>query len=532
MTKRHTKPMAWVLVAVAVLQWGPVLDACTILGVGRKAMADGTTVVSHNDDSTVANYPLRIVPAQDWPEGATRKIVANSHTLEGGNALGTMPQVRHTFRYFMSRYSFMNEKGVAIAESTFGIEADTPRGKQVKEVMYTKNEGIADCWLIQDVALERAATAREAVQVMGKIVDEFGFLTETGGGGETMTITDGLETWVAEFYGREMWAAVRIPEDHVFVAANRARIEEVNLADKANYLGSPKLVSFAVEQRWFDPKAGKPFVVHDIYAPDDPVSSSRREWRVFDIVAPSLDLPANLARYPFSVKPDHPLTVEDVRRIASDYYEGTPYDLTKGPAAGPWGDPIRYVNRGGKGAFERSINVQRTYYLHVGQVNAALPEPLRGISWFGYGAPDTSYLTPLWAAMTDLPAFLGRGDRYGAFDRESGWWTNIYVQQMAELHYSEAIKHVRAARTPRQTMLYELTPTVADSAAKIYATDPNAALNLITEFASTNAWAWQRDWLALGDLLLGKYALGMVDGHAIGYPQWWNEVIGYKPVVR
>ena len=182
--------------------------------------------------------------------------------------------------------------------------------------------------------------------------------------------------------------------------------------------------------------------------------------------------------------------------------------MTKGPAAGPWGNPIRYVNRGGKGSFERSINVQRTYYLHIGQVNAALPEPLRGTSWFGYGAPDTSYLTPLWAAMTELPAFLGRGDRYGAFDRESGFWTNIYVQQMAELHYNEAIKHVRAAREPRLNMLYDVTPKLLAEAAKTYAKDPAAAINTLTQFANANAVAWQRDWLALGDLLLGKYALG------------------------
>jgi dipeptidase len=367
---------------------------------------------------------------------------------------------------------------------------------------------------------------------MGRLVEEFGFLTETGGGGETMTVTDGTETWVAEFYGKDLWAAVRVPEDHVFVAANRARIPEVNLADKANCLAAPGLVSFAVTQGWYDPKAGKPFVVHEIYAPDDPVTSSRREWRVFDIVAPSLKLPANLARYPFSVKPDRPLTVEDIRAIKADYYEGTPYDMTKGPAAGPWGNPIRYVNRGGKGSFERSINVQRTYYLHIAQVNAALPEPLRGTSWFGYGAPDTSYLTPLWAAMTELPAFLGRGDRYGPFDRESGWWTNIYVQQMAELHYNEAIKHVRAAREPRLRMLYEATPRLLESAAKAYAKDPDAALNTITQFAASNAVAWQHDWLALGDALLGKYALGMVDGLTVGYPPWWNEVIGYKPLIR
>ena len=159
--------------------------------------------------------------------------------------------------------------------------------------MWTKGDGLVDCWLAQDVALERAATAREAVQVMGKLVEEFGFLTETGGGGETMTITDGTETWVAEFYGRDIWAAVRIPEDHVFVAANRARIGEINLADKANVMASPKIVSFAVEQGWFDPKAGKPFLVNKIYAPDEPVTSSRREWRVFDLIAPSLKLPAD-----------------------------------------------------------------------------------------------------------------------------------------------------------------------------------------------------------------------------------------------
>jgi dipeptidase len=134
--------------------------------------------------------------------------------------------------------------------------------------------------------------------------------------------------------------------------------------------------------------------------------------------------------------------------------------------------------------------------------------------------------------MTDLPAFLGRGERYGPFDRESAFWVNIYVQQMAELHYSEAIKHVRAARAPRQAMLYEVTPTILAEAAKTYAKDPAAALNTITQFANANAVAWQRDWLALGDLLLGKYAMGMVDGQTVGYPQWWNDVIGYKPLIR
>jgi dipeptidase len=134
--------------------------------------------------------------------------------------------------------------------------------------------------------------------------------------------------------------------------------------------------------------------------------------------------------------------------------------------------------------------------------------------------------------MDELPAHLGRGDRYGAFDRESGFWTNIYVQQMAELHFNEAIKHVNAAREPRLTMLYAVTPRVLELAAQTYAKDPKAAINMLTQFGSANAIAWQQEWLKLGDILLGKYAMGMVDGHPTGYPQWWNDLIGYKPLIR
>jgi dipeptidase len=55
----------------------------------------------------------------------------------------------------------------------------------------------------------------------------------------------------------------------------------------------------------------------------------RREWRVFDLVAPSLKLDPNQENYPFSVKPEKKLTVEDLMKIFADTYEGTDYDMTK-----------------------------------------------------------------------------------------------------------------------------------------------------------------------------------------------------------
>jgi hypothetical protein len=103
---------------------------------------------------------------------------------------------------------------------------------------------------------------------------------------------------------------------------------------------------------------------------------------------------------------------------------------------------------------------------------------------------------------------------------------------MAELHFNEAIKHVRAAREPRLNMLYAVTPKVLELAAQTYPKDPTAAVNMLTQYGSANAIAWQQEWLKLGDTLLGKYAMGMIDGQTTGYPPWWNDVIGYKPLVR
>jgi dipeptidase len=74
--------------------------------------------------------------------------------------------------------------------------------------------------------------------------------------------------------------------------------------------------------------------------------ATRRVWRVFGLVAPSLDLPGDTNMwgddYPFSVRADSVLTPQDLMRIQRDHYEGTKYDMTQGLAAGPYGDPNRW----------------------------------------------------------------------------------------------------------------------------------------------------------------------------------------------
>ena len=509
--------------------------ACTIIAAGKNATVDGSAIITHNDDSTVANFKLFIVPEADYPEGAERDVILKDHDYPGdAQVVGKIPQVKHTYRYFKSRYSFMNENGVAIGEATNSVVVTDARSEKVKKVMETDAVGMLDAWMTQDIMLERATSAREAVEIMGKLVEDYGWFDA----GETMNLTDGNETWIIEFYGNKIWAAWRVPDDEVFVAANRARLRNLNLTDKENVKYCPDLVTYAVAQGFIDQKDvdEKNFSPADVYSPNQELYAMRREWRAFDLMAPSLKLDPNATVLPMSVKPDKKLSVDDIFKIKGDWYEGTSFDLSKGPAAGPWGDPIRYANRSSENrqaAWERSINMHRTCYVHIGQVKGDLPKEIRGISWYGYGAADTTYLTPLWPIMKDLPKFYQTGSRYEEFRRDSGWWVNTYVQQMAELRYQDARKDIHAAREPKLAALYMLTPIVQQKAADLIKDGKrDEAINLITDYAYSNAVDWNQRWLALGDWLLGEYAMGYKNFKTTPYPEWWNKTVEFTQPVR
>ncbi|PIE55030.1 MAG: peptidase C69 [Dethiosulfovibrio peptidovorans] len=522
---KNKKLISLVVTLCFVAVFAMAASACTIVAVGKKATVNGTSIITHNDDSTSANFKLWIIPEKDWPAGSVRELIMNDHGYKPGEVMGETSQVKHTYRYFKSRYSFMNEMGLAMGESTFGTQ-----DAEIKKDLVTDSDGIIDCWLAQDIALERAATAREAVRIMGDLVEEYGW----AGSGETMDITDGNEVWIAEFYGRDLWCAVRMPDDMFFVSANRARLRDIDLTDKENVMHSPNLISYGVKKGWIrrlDVDATK-FSPADVYAPNDKLYATRRVWRAQELVAPSLKQGPSEYNYPLFVKPDKKLSVWDVFKIKGDYYQGTAYDLTKGPAAGPWGNPLRYANKG-KGSWERSINMHRTCYVHIGEVNPKISGPFKGISWFGYGAPDTTYLTPLWPVMKELPKFYEVGSRYEDFRRDSGWWVNSYVQQMATLRYCEAIKEIYALRDPKMKLQFSETYAVQKDAAELWNHGKKAAaVDLVSTFAYDRAVDWNRTWLKLGDHLLGNYALGYQNFKITGYPQEWNDFIGYGPLKR
>lgn len=533
------KIIALVLVLMMSLSCIQGALACTILAAGKDATVDGATIVSQTDDSSVADFRLWAIPSMKGGEGITRDLVLDSHnygdygdypnTKDYGNGMlvAEIPQPEDTNRYFHSRYSFINDAGVAMGESTFSISTATEYGKKVKELVYGGFDGLIDCWNAQDIALEQADSAREAVEVMGALVEEHLWSQS----GETINIGDGDEVWIMEIYGRDLWAAFRLPDDALFVGANRARINTFDFEDKENFLCSANLKSFAVDNGLWKEEDGN-FSPADIYAPNDSAYAFRREWRGMDLVAPSLGLDPELADQalqPLYVVPDKKVSVDDIFKIHGDYYQGTPYDQSLTMYSGDFGDPLNIKNP------ERTINLFRTCYNMIASINDKYADEVKSLVWYGYGAADSGFIMPLWPSMTSLPKLFTTGNRYENFDRESGWWIASYVQQVAKTNYNYAIDIIHDRRADRMAKQYEEVPVFQELISNMIKDGQSElAIDLLTGYASNNAEEWFDIWLELGDELFADTMFGnAIEMKYVQYSDWYQEVLdntASKPV--
>ncbi|MFQ6069911.1 MAG: dipeptidase [Candidatus Aminicenantales bacterium] len=508
----------------------PGFENCTSILVSKGASADGSVMTSHACDGGY-EFRLRVIPGKKHDAGEMRPIhKGGGHGAERKQAVqvGEIPQIPHTYSRFDIAYSFMNEKQLGIGETTFGGRKE----------LYNPN-GKWDIMALQRIVLERCSTAREAIKLIGELVKKDGY----GDYGECLTFIDKKEAWVFEIMGSgplefgAVWAAKKVPDGEVFVSANRSRIGELDFKDTENYMASDNVISLAVKKGWYDPNSGKPFRFNKAYAPSDSIGCRRREWRVLSTLAPDLKLDPWSVDYPFSVRPERKVTVEDLKNFHRDFYQGTEFDLSKGLAAGPFSNPNRFATwtRPPKGymGWERPISIFRCSYCVVLQARDWLPDWIGGLAWFAEDDPKTSCFVPLYCSITDVPqAFkIGRRD---VFNRESAWWAFDFVSNWANLRWNAMIEDIRRAYQDFERTFSELQPAVEARAKTLYKENPRACQEYLTRYSNEMAKRVVDDWWALADYLIVKYNDGYINlpegRRAPGYPKEWLEAVGYGKV--
>eukprot|EP00963_Diacronema_lutheri_P004167 scaffold316_cov352-Pavlova_lutheri.AAC.31 len=542
-------------------------DHCTAMGVGKSATVRGGTMVSHTDDSGDATSDLRLVrvPAKDHEPGAMRPVY---HILDGyprlvdaerspyyapvngqkpSTPLGYIPEVEHTYAYWEQDYALQNEHGLAMGESTCGSNAQQASVADGGKALMAIEE-------LSRIALERCKTARCAVTTMGGLGEQYGFYGSDpglGGSAEAMIVGDQEEVWVFHILphpvngSTAVWISQRVPDDEMVVVANMFVIRHIDLDDPEWFLGSANVKSAALEQGWWDGEKEFDFTAAYAYNQLSPLLhkndyySGRRIWRIFDWVAPSLHLDSTLGHvpekptYPFSVKPDERVEENTLMMIMKDHYEGTEYDLTKGLAAGPFGNPNRYAGGRGEnvvfpyGGWERAISMYRTTYSFIGVIRDA---PVTGhYIWYGQDAPHGTCYVPVYANQNSVPAAWYTGVQ-SEFSRDSAWWAFNFVNQWTTLKYSYIIKDVQAAAFAWQAKGFELIKEI-DGLSNMAVSDADALVLYAEKKANSFSSELLDSWWKLSDFLISKYYNGYItegegERQAVGYPAWWLESVG------
>ena len=361
-----------------VCQSEPGHNCFTIL-VGKKASADGSVFVAHNeDDLNDHNFvDLHKVPRLRHQPGEKQIFLGKTDSIS---------EVEETFAYFWitgSKYAeeqYVNEWGVAISSNSSQSRVLNGNGKIDHN--------------LRRLVIERSRTAREAVHIAGSIVEKYGYASS----GRIYSIADPREAWVFEVANGKYWVARRVPDGEVAIVPNYYVIDDFQPADTTQYLAAPDLIEYASQQGWYDPTREKTFNFRKIYGHVNRLDATwniARKWVILNQFSPQqYDYNAD---FPFSIKPRSKIDVQMLIDALANHYEKT------GFAQGSLTDRGSPHRRSGLGVKD-TMTVCNVYndYACITQLRSWLPPGIGNVLWIAPRYPCLQPFVPWYYGMDTI----------------------------------------------------------------------------------------------------------------------------------
>ena len=516
--------------AVVLTASSQALIPCSNLLVTKGASRDGSTFVTYTADSHNLYGELYFRAGGKHLPGAMRDVIE----WDTGRFLGRIPEAPVTYK----RVGNINEYQLAIGETTFTGRRELARPN-----------GIIDYGSLIYIALERCKTAREAVQFMGKLVEDYGYAST----GESFSIADPNEVWIMEMIGKgedekgAVWVALKIPDGYISAHANQARIRQFPLNDAQNCIYSKDVISFARQKGWFN-GADRDFSFCEAYAPWTPAalrSCEARVWSIFNRAAPSLKIPVEFAMgdvkaapMPLWIKPDQKIGLRDAMELMRDHYEGTPMDMTKDVGAGPFAlpyrwRPMRFEMDGETYIHERAISTQQTGWSMVAQMRSWMPNPVGGVLWFGVDDTYSTVYVPMYCSIDEPPKAFAEGNGSMAeFTWDSAFWLFNFVTNYTYSRYSDMIQDVRKVQQELEGRFEADQESIEKSAIAMHQQSPASAIAFLTSYSSQASEKTMARWRKLGEHLIWKYLDGNVRDERGNITQPRYQDAWYKRIVQ
>ena len=421
--------------------------ACTTILVGKDASYDGSTIIARNEDSANGEFnPKRFIVVKPEEQPREYKSVISHLTI-------TLPDDPLQYTAVPNadlKEGIWGEAGVNEANVAMSATETLTTNERVLGadpfVEYTPAKGdepevpggIGEEDFLT-IVLPYVKTAREGVQRLGALLEEFGTYEMNG-----VAFSDSNEIWWLETVGGHHWIAKRVPDEAYVTMPNQLGIDEFDLedalGDQEAHMCSEDLAEF-IETNHLDLAVENttPFNPRDAFGSHDDadhVYNTPRAWFMLRHLnpntwvweGPDADYTPHSDDLPWCMVPERKITPEDVKYLLSSHYQGTPYD----PYAA-YGDPKS------KGAY-RTIGINRNSFMALTQMRPDLPEEFRTVEWIAYASNAFNTMVPFYANVDTTPAYLACTT--GEVSTESFYWVSRMIAAMADAAYGKSIFHV------------------------------------------------------------------------------------------
>ncbi len=500
-------------------------ENCTSIMVGRLASTDGSVMTSHTCDGRYRTW-LEVVPAMKFERDTVHHVYWGTLFTEAAWDMtnvthkGEIPEVKSTYAFLSTAYPCLNEKQLAIGETTI-------YGR--RELINT--DGLFLIEELEKIALQRCTTARQAIALIGSLAEQYGY----GDMAECITIADPKEVWQLEIAGSgpgkpsSLWVAQRIPDDHVGIAANIPRISDVKFNDPDHFMTSTDLRKKAKELGYWDGK--EPFKFYKVIGTGKPYAI--REFFVLNTLAPELGLTMEMDELPFSVKPKKKLSASDVMAFFRETYEGTPYDMTKNlmvrvtrkddagnevtdtvksPIAFNWmsTDMRNLVNELRPGTIERqrTIAIAGCSYSHVIQCRDWLPEEVGAVAWFSFDNPGQSPRIPIFSGTMSLPESFRICGQH-RYREDAAIWAFREANRLSTVNWERGRKLIEPAVAELEQKALSEMPALEERVKTLVKEGKNdEAKKAVTEYTNSFAFASMTRWQEMKRTLWQMFGRG------------------------
>jgi len=434
---------------------------CFLIMAGKGTTSDGSVLLAHNNDlsgkeaSLIEKYPKKKYKTGEYVHFPTGLKI---------------PQVDETFEWMVLRIfkGFSEGDAVAVNEFQVAIAGGLALGDDRNEKAVIADPLIKNGLTggVRYIALQRSKTARECVELIGSLYTKYGVAYPSGVG-----IADPDNVWYIESGGGKCWAAIRIPDDKIWVQANGFRIGEIDFDDKMNFLSSPGLKKFALQKGLWSLAEGK-FHFAKAFGKKkrskaNKFYNSRRVWRGICLLAPELKLDPDLPELPLFIKPEEKIDLKKLFKILRDHYEGTKYNI---------------YTENESDQKERAIAVPGSVHTNVLQLRGWMPNDIGAVLWAGVGPTPFAIYVPYYFGINEISKpFSTAGKEY---TDESAFWTFRSLSDQLTPRFNESAGKVIAEWEKFETDEIEMQSKVEKKAVALFNKNKKEAKIWLTYYSS------------------------------------------------